>query len=166
MGDTKEDETASEDDTPTADAQDQDENPDKPASPIIPIVIAVCLIILIGGMSIMFGLHYKRKLPSCFYSMFSQRWKPVMNNDDFPQQEDDEERHPSIIKNGGADDSVLSELGDGEKANINNDLTTVTWTSDEKDEKDEKKDEEKKEEVKEEKATEETPLKEEENLEK
>merc|ERR1712203_85051 len=152
-------------------------NPDKPASPIIPIVIAVCLIILIGGMSIMFGLHYKRKLPSCFYSMFSQRWKPVMNNDDFPLQEDDEERHPSIIKNGGADDSVLSELGDGEKANINNDLTTVTWTSDEKDEKeekkddekiikDEKKDEEKKEEVKEEKATEETPLKEEENLEK
>ena len=108
------------------------------------------------------------------FSMFSQRWKPVMNNDDFPQQEDDEERHPSIIKNGGADDTVLSEL-DAEKANIANDLTTVTWTSDEKDEKEEKKDDEKiikdekeelkkEEEKKEDKATEDTPLQEEENL--
>merc|ERR1719208_364301 len=143
--------STTEEDKPTADAQDQDDNTDRDGSPIIPIVIAVCLIILIGGLSI----------------MFSQRWKPVMNNDDFPQQEDDEERHPSIIKNGGgADDTVLSE--DGEKANINNDLTTVTYTDekDEKEEKEEKKDdekvlkddaekpEEKKEEKAEEKATE------------
>ena len=100
----------------------------------------------------------------------------MINNDDFPPKENDEERHPSIIKNGGADDTVLSELGDPEKANINNDLTTVTWTSDEKDEKvekEEKKDDEKiiknekedeKKEDKEDKVTEDTPLKEEENL--
>merc|ERR1712183_662696 len=93
-------------DIPTADAQDQDDTTQKDASPIIPIVIAVCLIILIGGLSIMFGLHYKRKLPACFYSIFSQRWKPVMNNDDFPQQDDEESKHPTIIKNGGLDDSV------------------------------------------------------------
>ena len=99
-----------------------------------------------------------------------------MNNDDFPQQEDEEDRHPSIIKNGGLDDTVMSELGDNAK--VNNDLTTVTWTSDEKDEKiekeekdddkiikDEKKDEMKEEkEDKEDKVTEDTPLKEEENL--
>eukprot|EP00092_Neocalanus_flemingeri_P063095 GFUD01076268.1.p1 GENE.GFUD01076268.1~~GFUD01076268.1.p1 ORF type:complete len:102 (-),score=58.72 GFUD01076268.1:26-331(-) len=99
-----------------------------------------------------------------------------MNNDDFPQQ-DEEDRHPSIIKNGGLDDTVMSEIGDNAK--VNNDLTTVTWTSDEKDEKDEKiekeekKDDEKiikdekedeKKEDKEDKVTEDTPLQEEENL--
>ena len=96
-----------------------------------------------------------------------------MNNDDFPQQDDEESKHPTIIKNGGLDDSVLS---DAEQVNVNNDLTTVTWTSDEKDEKEEKKDDEKiikdeKEEEKKEdkedkadKATEDTPLQEEENL--
>merc|ERR1711976_1012692 len=157
---------------PSSAAQDQDENTndERDGSPIIPIVIAVCLIILIGGLSIMFGLHFKRKLPACFYSLFSQRWKPVMNNDDFPQQEDDEERHPSIIKNGGADETVLSELDpEKENANINNDLTTVTWTSDEKEGKEEKKDDEKvvkdteeteKKEEKEDKVTEDTPLQE------
>merc|ERR1712096_601741 len=106
---TEESETKTEEDKPTADAQDQDDPTKvKDSSPIIPVVIAVCLVILIGGLSIMFGLHYKRKLPACFYSMFSQRWKPVMNNDDFPQQDDEESKHPTIIKNGGLDDSVLS----------------------------------------------------------
>ena len=73
--------------------------------------------------------------------------------------QDEEDRHPSIIKNGGLDDTALTEAGD--VVNVNNDLTTVTWTSDEKEdlkkeepkedvEKKEEKNEEKKEEKKEE----------------
>jgi len=102
------------------------------------------------------GLHYKRKLPASFYNVFSPRWKPV-NTEDLVQ--DEEDRHPSIIKNGGLDETALTEAGD--VVNVNNDLTTVTWTSDEKEdlkkdepkedvEKKEEKNEEKKEEKKEE----------------
>lgn len=130
----------------------------------------------------MFGLHYKRKLPACFYRMFTPRWKPVMSTDEYPEVEDDDdkEKHPSIIKNNGdITDLNVSELGPmGDGANINNDLTTVTWTSDEKDEEENTKEEkivdekvvedekekEKKEDEKEEKATEDTPLQDEENL--
>merc|ERR1712003_308511 len=111
-------------------------------SSIIPIVIVLCVIIIVGGLGAVFGLHYKRKLPSCFYRIFSPRWKPVMSSDDYPEtEEEDKEKHPSIIKNNG--DLNVSELGDG--ANINNDLTTVTWTSDEKEVDEEKKEEEQKE---------------------
>ena len=89
-------------------------------------------------------------------SVFSPRWKPV-NTEDLVQ--DEEDRHPSIIKNGGLDETALTEAGD--VVNVNNDLTTVTWTSDEKEdlkkdepkedvEKKEEKNEEKKEEKKEE----------------
>ena len=42
--------------------EDEDEG-----SAIIPIVIAVCLVILVGGLAAVAGLHYKRKLPACFY---------------------------------------------------------------------------------------------------
>merc|ERR1712003_457398 len=126
-------------------------------SSIIPIVIVLCVIIIVGGLGAVFGLHYKRKLPSCFYRIFSPRWKPVMSSDDYPEtEEEDKEKRPSIIKNNG--DLNVSELGDG--ANINNDLTTVTWTSDEK-EVDEEKKEKKEEEQKEtEKAEEDTKEKE------
>ena len=41
---------------------------------------------------------------------------------------DEEDRHPSIIKNGGLDETALTEAGE---VNVNNDMTTVTWTSDE-----------------------------------
>jgi hypothetical protein len=96
-----------------------------------------------------------------------------MNNEDYPVQEDEEERHPSIIKNGNA--LNVSELGPmGENANINQNLTTVTWTTEQEEKKDEEKplkeEEQKKEETdekedkEEDKATEETPLQDEENL--
>merc|ERR1719336_3801313 len=89
------------------------------------------------------GLHYKRKLPASFYNVFSPRWKPV-NTEDVAQ--DEEDRHPSIIKNGGLDETALTEAGE---VNVNNDLTTVTWTSDEKEDlKKEQKDEEEKKEEK------------------
>ena len=78
--------------------------------------------------------------------MFSPRWKPV-NTEDVAQ--DEEDRHPSIIKNGGLDETALTEAGE---VNVNNDLTTVTWTSDEKEDlkKEQKDEEEKKEEKKDE----------------
>lgn len=150
------------------DRDDDDEN-----LPIIPIVIAVCVAILIGGLALIFGLHYKRKLHPCFYRIVSgQRWKPVMNNEDYPVVDDDEEKHPSIIKNGNA--LNVSELGPmGENANINPNLTTVTWTTEQDEKKDEekplkeeeeKKEEKEKEEKEEEKPTEETPLQDEDNL--
>merc|ERR1719336_1574717 len=103
------------------------------------------------------GLHYKRKLPASFYNVFSPRWKPV-NTEELVQ--DEEDRHPSIIKNGGLDETALTEAGD--VVNVNNDLTTVTWTTDEKEDlkkeeqkaEDEKKEEKKEEEKKDEKKDE------------
>ena len=97
--------------------------------------------------------------------MFSPRWKPV-NTEDLVEK-DEEDRHPSIIKNGGLDETALTEAGE---VNVNNDLTTVTWTSDEKEDlkkeeqkvEEEKKDEEKDDEKKEEQKDEEKKDKEEE----
>merc|ERR1712233_151283 len=131
-------------------------------------VIAVCLIILLGGAAAVFFLHYKRKLPQSFYNVFSPRWKPVNTN----EQEDDEERHPNILKK-DLNETAMSE--EGGKVDVNN-MTTVTWTTDEKedlkkaevkaekedektvkDEKESEKESEKKEEKKEDQKEEEKP---------
>ena len=74
-----------------------------------------------------------------------------MNTEDLAQ--DEEDRHPSIIKNGGLDETALTEAGDN-NVNVNNEMTTVTWTSDEKEDlkKEDAKEEEKV--TKEEKETE------------
>merc|ERR1712058_74513 len=96
---------------------------------------------LLGGAAAVFFLHYKRKLPQSFYNVFSPRWKPVNTN----EQEDDEERHPNILKK-DLNETTMSE--EGGKVDVNN-MTTVTWTTDEKEEL-------KKEEVKEEKEDEKT----------
>merc|ERR1719510_2052439 len=117
---------------------------DTKTTSIIPIVIAVCLIILLVGLGLA-GLHYRKKLPASFYNLCNRRWKPV-NTEDLAG--DEEDRHPSIIKNGGLDETALTEAGDN--VNVNNDLTTVTWTSDEKE--DLKKEDLKKEDSKEEKV--------------
>merc|ERR1712012_785071 len=78
-------------------AQTGDEE-DRSGASTITIVIAACLIILIGGAAVVFGLHKGRKLPQSFYNVFGPRWKPVMTNDEMAAQED-EEKHPSILKN-------------------------------------------------------------------
>merc|ERR1711976_980502 len=98
------------------------------------IIIAVCLILLLAGISILFALHYKRKLPPSFYNVgFNRRFKPVMDNDDFPVTDEDASKHPTIVKSNGANGvngdqpSELSPMS--ESANINPTLTTVTWTS-------------------------------------
>jgi hypothetical protein len=38
--------------------------------------------------------------PVCVCSLFTRRWKPVLRSEEFPVTEEDEEKHPSIIKNG------------------------------------------------------------------
>ena len=45
------------------------------------MVVVLCLLILVGGLALVYGLHYKRRLHSMFYSVLSaNRWNP-MNND-------------------------------------------------------------------------------------
>merc|ERR1711902_213562 len=82
------------------------------------------------------------KLPQSFYNMFSPRWKPVNTN-----QQEDEEKHPTILKK-DLNETALSDDGEGVKVDVNN-MTTVTWTTDEKEDL-------KKEEAKEEKEDEKT----------
>merc|ERR1712241_954338 len=141
---------------------------------VVIIVVAICLIVIVLGLSALFGLHYKRLLPQCFYRIFSARWKPVATDMDV----DEEASEKPIIKNGnGLNVSELAPMG--EEAKINGDCTVVTYVGEKEEddvkkelveaaadeEKEEKKDEEKKEEVKEEKKAEDAketdPLKEE-----
>merc|ERR1712223_2074319 len=81
----------------------------------------------------MYGLHYKGKLPQTFYNLGRRQWKFVQGNEEFPVIDDDEKKHPEIVKNGkklenGGDD--VSPMGDS--ANVNPALTEVTWTAEEK----------------------------------
>merc|ERR1712012_452423 len=131
---------------------------------VVIIVVAICLIVIVLGLSALFGLHYKRLLPQCFYRIFSARWKPVATDMDV----DEEASEKPIIKNGnGLNVSELAPMG--EEAKVNGDCTVVTYDGEKEEKKDvEKKvedEEEKKEEVKEEKEAEDAketdPLKEE-----
>lgn len=49
-------------------------------------VVVVGLLVLTVGLGIVvFGLHYKRKLPPRVYAFFSRtHWKPVAGNDEVP----------------------------------------------------------------------------------
>merc|ERR1712029_314728 len=136
-------------------------------SNLAPIIIAVVIIGIIAAGAALFFLHVKKLLPQGFYNTFGPRWKPVNTSD---EEAEDESKHPNILKNKeDLDETAKSEEG----VNLNN-MTTVTWTTDEKQEdlkkenleKEEDKDEkpapveEKKEEEK--PAAEEEPLKKEE----
>merc|ERR1739848_401582 len=89
--------------------------------------------IVIGGMATLFFLHYKRKLPPAFYNIGRGKFKPVLGNEEFPVVDDDEKNHPTIVKNGNGKKHVDSEKADEDDntANVNGDLTTVTWTANE-----------------------------------
>ena len=101
---------------------------------------------------------YLRKLKIKFsknnicFSTFGPRWKPVNTSD---EEAEDESKHPNILKNKeDLDETAKSEEG----VNLNN-MTTVTWTTDEKQEDLKKEDLEKEEDkdekiVKDEKETE------------
>ena len=101
------------------------------------VVLAVIIVILIIIAAIVYGLHYKGKLPPSFYNLSgyitrgrgngNKRFKPVKSDVD----EDDAKKHPTIVKNGT---NGTADMGDD--ADINPDLTTVTWTSEKGDDKD------------------------------
>lgn len=115
---------------------DGDENEDSSGNAAY-IVIVVIIIILIAAVIVLVGLHYKRKLPESFYNLGGlikgdKQWRPVLAKD----ADDDLKKHPTIVKNGGANGTAngTNETGtnEGEDANINPELSTVTWTSENK----------------------------------
>ena len=57
----------------------------------------------------------------------------MANDDQLPVNDDDEKKHPTIVKNGKKPDSNGTSVEDGseESAKVNGDLNTVTWTADE-----------------------------------
>ena len=69
--------------TPSQGGQNSDQN-DEPASNAGYIVIVVIIIVLILVALVVFGLHYKRKLPESFYNLGGlvkgdKQWKPVLS---------------------------------------------------------------------------------------
>ena len=72
-----------EDGVPSQGGQNSDMN-DEPASNAGYIVIVVIIIVLILVALVVFGLHYKRKLPESFYNLGGlvkgdKQWKPVLS---------------------------------------------------------------------------------------
>merc|ERR1712241_785620 len=61
--------------------------------------IAIIIILVVIGV-IMYGLHYKGKLPQTFYNLGQGGWKSVKTNEEVPVIDDDEKKHPEIVKNG------------------------------------------------------------------
>merc|ERR1711902_336333 len=114
---------------------------EEPASNAGYIVIVVIIIVLILVALVVFGLHYKRKLPESFYNLGGlikgdKQWKPVLSKD----ADEDLKNHPTIVKNGGANGTTNGtssetpaevEAGkvEAETTNINPELSTVTWTA-------------------------------------
>merc|ERR1712001_507471 len=125
---------------PALDAGDSKKN-EEPSGNAGYIVIVVIIIILVVAAIILFGLHYKRKLPESFYNLGGlvkgdKEWKPVLAKD----ADDDLKKHPTIVKNGGAkgttngtSSETPAEVEEGkvdvESTNINPELSTVTWTA-------------------------------------
>ena len=116
---------------------------------IIPIALVAFLIVVL----VLALLYFKRKLPACVYELGGKGFKPVNPNDTTAGLVGDEEeaKHPSIVKNGGAKDSEKGEeaaVKEGGDAKVDPALTKVEWTAEDgkKAEEAEKKDEGKKEE--------------------
>merc|ERR1711981_497019 len=112
-------------------AEPEAEDEEKNLSALYVIIAIVVIVVLIAG--VMYLLHYKGKLPQTFYNLGLRQWKFVQGNEEFPVIDDDEKKHPEIVKNGkklenGGDD--VSPMGDS--ANVNPSLTEVTWTAEEK----------------------------------
>ena len=102
------------------------------------VVLVVFIVILVIATVIVYGLHYKGKLPPSFYYLSGyitrgrgngyKRFKPIESDDD----EDDAKKHPTIVivKNGTNGTADMED-----DADTNSDLTTVTWTSEKGDDK-------------------------------
>merc|ERR1719509_683742 len=116
--------------------EDDDEKEVEAASATTGIVVAVCILILVGGLALVYGLHYKRRLHPMFYSVLSgNRWKPMSNNDTIMN---------STILNGIKNDNVDTELEAIEGAPSKTlDATNATCIVEDEDAHEEKKDAEK-----------------------
>merc|ERR1712018_269970 len=126
--------------TPSQGGQNSDKT-EEPSSNAGYIVIVVIIIVLIAAAIVLFGPHYKRKLPESFYNLGGlvkgdKQWKPVLSKD----ADEDLKKHPTIVKNGGANGTTNgtssetpAEVEEGkvdvESTNINPELSTVTWTA-------------------------------------
>ena len=107
-----------------------DSDSEQESNSAIFVVIPILILFIVAGLAIFF-LHYKRKLPPAFYNLGRRQWKFVQTNEEFPVVEEDEKKHPDIVKNGKAktDSEDVSPMGDS--ANVNPALTSVTWTANE-----------------------------------
>ena len=86
------------------------------------IILAILVVIFVLVLIVVVALYFKRKLPDACYG---KRWKPVDGNETLEDgaagaKDEDEEKHPSIVKNGG------------EGAKVDPAKDTATWTADEK----------------------------------
>merc|ERR1712172_49904 len=90
-------------------------------------LIAILIIIAMIGL-VMYLLHYKGKLPQTFYNLGRKQWKLVQPNETNEAIiDDDEKKHPEIVKNG-----KKLENEDVESAKIDPDTEKVAYTSEKK----------------------------------
>ena len=73
--------TVSQQNQSVGDNRDMDEEPESNAGYIVIVVIIIVLILVA---LVVFGLHYKRKLPESFYNLGGlikgdKQWKPVLS---------------------------------------------------------------------------------------
>merc|ERR1712203_1131945 len=93
---------------------------------LIDILIIVAMIAMV-----MYLLHYKGKLPQTFYNLGRKQWKLVQPNETNEAIiDDDEKKHPEIVKNGKKLENGGSE--DVESANIVPASEKVAYTSEKK----------------------------------
>merc|ERR1712008_20700 len=92
-------------------------------------LIAILIIVAMIAM-VMYLLHYKGKLPQTFYNLGRKQWKLVQPNETNEAIiDDDEKKHPEIVKNG----KTLANGGeDVESANIDPASDKVAYTSEKK----------------------------------
>merc|ERR1711976_93645 len=92
------------DDNTAAEAENQNADPEAESDEekdmsALYVIIAIIVILVVIGI-VMYGLHYKGKLPQTFYNLGRRQWKFVQGNEEFPVIDDDEKKHPEIVKNG------------------------------------------------------------------
>jgi len=97
------------------------------------VIIAILVIVVVIGI-VMYGLHYKGKLPQTFYNFGGRQWKPVKANEEHIIDEDEKKpivKNGKKLENGGADETTTTIMA-GDSANIDPSLTEVAFTTDEK----------------------------------
>merc|ERR1712051_872844 len=99
---------------------------DKDLSAVYALIAILIIVAMIG--LVMYLLHYKGKLPQTFYNLGRKQWKLVQPNETNEAIiDDDEKKHPEIVKNG-----KKLENEDVESAKIDPDTEKVAYTSEKK----------------------------------